>query len=90
MWRVEQLLCNDREMGGYTRSVSGQRLGKHVPVAMQQILNNATIGLQQWKSLFSAWSVPRCYKQGTRLEIGQLWDIRRTVTTSQKLENFLC
>jgi hypothetical protein len=36
-------------MGGYTRVVSGQRLGKHVPVARQQILNNATVTLQQWK-----------------------------------------
>jgi hypothetical protein len=31
--RVEPLLCNDIEMGGYTRTVSGQRLGKHVPEA---------------------------------------------------------
>jgi hypothetical protein len=29
--------------------VSGQRLGKHVPLVTQQILNNATVGLQQWK-----------------------------------------
>jgi hypothetical protein len=26
-----------------------QRLGKHVPVASEQIVNNATVGLQQWK-----------------------------------------
>jgi ABC-type nitrate/sulfonate/bicarbonate transport system ATPase subunit len=26
-----------------------QRLGKHVPVVRQQILNNAAVGLQQWK-----------------------------------------
>jgi hypothetical protein len=31
--RAEPLLCNDREMGGYTRAVSEQRLCKHVPVA---------------------------------------------------------
>jgi hypothetical protein len=37
-------------MGGYTMDVSGQRLSKHVPVARQQILNNVTVGLQQWKS----------------------------------------
>jgi hypothetical protein len=30
-----------------------QRLGKHVPVARQQILNNATVGLQQWTSCVS-------------------------------------
>jgi hypothetical protein len=37
-------------MGGYTRAVSGQRLPKHVPAARRQILNNTTVGLQQWKS----------------------------------------
>jgi hypothetical protein len=31
----------------HTRIVSGQRLGKHVPVAKQQILNNVTTELQQ-------------------------------------------
>jgi hypothetical protein len=31
-------------MGGYTRAVSGQRLGKHVPAARQQSLNNAKVG----------------------------------------------
>jgi hypothetical protein len=35
-------------MGGFTRAVSGQRLGKHVSVARQQIFNNATVVLQQW------------------------------------------
>jgi hypothetical protein len=50
MKRVEPLVCNDREMGGYTRAFFGQRLGKQIPVARQQILNNATVGLQQWKS----------------------------------------
>jgi hypothetical protein len=48
--RVEPLLCNDCEMSGYTGAVSGQRLSKHVPVAIQQILNSAIIELQQWKS----------------------------------------
>jgi hypothetical protein len=42
MWRVEPLLCNDREMGGYTSAVSGQRLSKHVPAATDM---NATIEL---------------------------------------------
>jgi hypothetical protein len=46
---VSPLLCNGSEMGGYTRPVSGQRLGKHVPVAKLQILKNATVELQQWK-----------------------------------------
>jgi hypothetical protein len=50
LYSVEPLLCNDREVGGYNRNVSGQRLGKHVPIAGQEIFNNATAGLQQWKS----------------------------------------
>jgi hypothetical protein len=37
-------------MGGYTSAVSGQRLRKHVPIAKKQILNNATVGVQQGKS----------------------------------------
>jgi hypothetical protein len=37
-------------MGGYTRAVSGQRLGEHVPAARQKILNNATVELKQWKN----------------------------------------
>jgi hypothetical protein len=37
-------------MGGYTRAFYGQRLGKHVPIARQHILNNATVGVQQWRS----------------------------------------
>jgi hypothetical protein len=41
----EPLLCNDREIGKYTTPVSRQQLGKHVPVARQQILT-----LQQGKS----------------------------------------
>jgi hypothetical protein len=31
--RVYMLLCNDSEMGGYIRQISGQRLDKHVPTA---------------------------------------------------------
>jgi hypothetical protein len=28
---IETLLCNDCEMGRYTRAVSGQWFGKHIP-----------------------------------------------------------
>jgi hypothetical protein len=45
LWRVAPLLCNNLEMGGYTRAVSGQRLGKYVPDARKQIIDNATVGL---------------------------------------------
>jgi hypothetical protein len=47
-------------MGGYTRAVSGQRLGKHVAVATD---TNATI-----EKLFSMRSVPKYYKQRIRLK----------------------
>jgi hypothetical protein len=47
-------------MGGYTRTVSGQQLGKHVLAATD---TNAII-----EELFSTRSVQRCYKQGTRLD----------------------
>jgi hypothetical protein len=40
-----------------------ERLGKHVLAAMEP---------HAIRTVFSAWSVPRCYKQGTRLELGQL------------------
>jgi hypothetical protein len=33
---VKPLLCNDLEVGKYTRTVSRQRLGKHVPAAKNQ------------------------------------------------------
>jgi hypothetical protein len=64
LWRVEPLLCNDREMGGYTRPVSGQRLSKHVPAATDTNANNR-------RAVFSMWSVPRCYKHGSRLVYSQ-------------------
>jgi hypothetical protein len=33
LYREEPFLCNDREMRGYTRAVSGQRLGKQYPAS---------------------------------------------------------
>jgi hypothetical protein len=50
-------------MGGYTRAVSGQRLAKYVPFDRQHVRNNETVGLGQWKSLFSTWSVQGGYMQ---------------------------
>jgi hypothetical protein len=35
--RVEPLLCNDLEIGGYTRAISGRRLGKYVPAATEEL-----------------------------------------------------
>jgi hypothetical protein len=54
--------------GGYTRAVSGQRPGKYIPVTRQQILNNATVERNSRRDVLSMVSVPRCYKQGTRLD----------------------
>jgi hypothetical protein len=49
-----------------------QRLTKHVPVPREQILNNATVGLQQWKKGVSTWSVPRSYLEDNWGGLGQL------------------
>jgi hypothetical protein len=42
-------------------TASGKRLGKHIPIARQQILNNATAGLQKWKEGVSMWFVPKSH-----------------------------
>jgi hypothetical protein len=55
----------DREMGGYTRPVSGQRLGKHVPIARKQIFNNATV---EESVFYVVLADILYYKQGTRLD----------------------
>jgi hypothetical protein len=52
-------------MGGYTRAVSEKRLGKQVPAGTDM---NPTVG----KAVFPMWNVPRCYKQGIRLELSLL------------------
>jgi hypothetical protein len=39
-------------MGGYTRAVSRQRLGKHVPVARQQILIMQQLDYNSGKAVF--------------------------------------
>jgi hypothetical protein len=52
MWHIDLLLCTDYQMGGYNRAVSGQWCSKHVPVAMQQILNKATAGLNNRRAVF--------------------------------------
>jgi hypothetical protein len=51
-------------MDGYTRAVSGQRLGKHVPVVRQKNLNNARVGLQQRKSCFLCGLWPDIISKG--------------------------
>jgi hypothetical protein len=45
------------EMGGYTRPISGQQLGKHVPAATKET---------ECFFVVCAMYVLRCYKQGTR------------------------
>jgi hypothetical protein len=53
-------------MGGYARAVSGHQLGKHVPIARQQILNIATVGPHRWKSYVFYMVRVKMIKQGTR------------------------
>jgi hypothetical protein len=42
-------LCNDREISKYTKAVSRQRLGKHIPAAID---TNTTIVQQQRNGIF--------------------------------------
>jgi hypothetical protein len=77
-------------MGGYTRANSGQRLSKHVPIVRQQILNNATVGLQQWKRGVSAWSVLRCYKQLSQLILSSVRESVKKGLQRVMLKNLRC
>jgi hypothetical protein len=52
LWRVDPLLYNDSEVGGYTRAVSGQRLGKHVSVARQQLLTMQQFNYNNGRTVF--------------------------------------
>jgi hypothetical protein len=49
VWRVEPLLCIDREISKYNRAVSRQRLGKYVSVATD---TNATMVQQQMNDVY--------------------------------------
>jgi hypothetical protein len=69
--RLELLLCNEREMGGYTRAISRQQLGKHVPMLGTRFLIMQWLDCNNGRAVFSMWSVLRCYKQGTRSVDGQ-------------------
>jgi hypothetical protein len=74
-------------MGGYTRAVSGQRLGKHVPAATDKRNNR--------RAVFSMWSLPRCCKHGAGLELSQLKvsSVRESVKRGLegvKLKNLHC
>jgi hypothetical protein len=65
------MLCNDREMGGYTWAVSGQRLCKTFPFLGSRFLIKQQLNSNNGRPVFSMWSLPRCYKQGARLELSQ-------------------
>jgi hypothetical protein len=69
-------------MGGYTRPVFGQQLNKNVRVARQQILNNATVEFQQYKSfVFYVVRAERLYA-GRSLELSSVlrrWPARNGV-----------
>jgi hypothetical protein len=60
------LLCNNCEMGSYTRAVSGQRLGKHVPVARQ--LSSMPRCYKQGTSQLIVSSIWEAVKSGLELE----------------------
>jgi hypothetical protein len=60
------LLCNDREISKYTRDVSRQRLGKHVPAATD---THVTIEITL-ETLSSTRFVQWGYKEISRVEAG--------------------
>jgi hypothetical protein len=70
-------LCNDREMGGYTRAVSGQRLGKYVPATTD---TKATMVQQRRGKHISAAMNP-----DTTEELCFLCDPCRDVTSMDKV-----
>jgi hypothetical protein len=53
--------------GSETTLIFRQWLGKHVPVAMDMCETIEVL----LETVFSTWSVLRCYKQLTRLELSQ-------------------
>jgi hypothetical protein len=72
-------------------TVSGQLLVKHVLFDRQQLLNNALVGLQQWKRGVSTWSVQRSYLKDNWG--GPVRSVRESVKReleSVKLKNIHC
>jgi hypothetical protein len=83
--RVEPLLCNDSQIGGYNGAVSRQRLLGSRVLIMQQL------DYKNGRALFSVWSVPRCYKQGTRLyPISSVQESVKRALERGKLKNRYC
>jgi hypothetical protein len=69
---AEPSQCNDRKTDGYVRAVSGQRLGKHIPVKQTReqlpLLESRFIIVQQVDynnggAVFSTWPARRGYKR---------------------------
>jgi hypothetical protein len=79
-------------MGGYTMAVSGQWLGKQVAAKQtteqRPLLGSRFLILQQLdytngRTVFSMWSMSRCYKQGTKLVDSS---VQQSVRTGPELE----
>lgn len=69
--------------------MSGKRIDKHVPVAVQQF-HNATVRGNDRIVMFSMWSLPRCYKQGKKsvdssVEFGtRVWEDRTSAREAKE------
>jgi hypothetical protein len=93
----------DRWINGVMQPVSRQRIGKHVPAAMNTHATIVTLGNgifcsarakgyeeDNWGDPVS-WGMSSAGRQRRDGAVVQLWDIRRTVTTwTQKLKNLHC
>jgi hypothetical protein len=74
-------------MGGYTRTVSGQRLGKHVPTAM----NRRAITEVLLEMAFSIRFVPTSYKEDNwGVQVSFVRESVKTGLECVKLKNLHC
>jgi hypothetical protein len=70
-------------MGGYTRAVSGQRLGRNVSAKQtleqclfldSRFLIMQLLDYSNGRAVFSTWCVIRCYEEGTRSVDSSIWE----------------
>jgi hypothetical protein len=84
---LEPLLCDNGEISKYTRAVSKQRIDEHVPRATN---GRATMEVLLETGFYTR-SVPKYYKQGTRLELSQFCtEVSEERTCARRQRNNHC
>jgi hypothetical protein len=91
--RVERLLCDGRIDNGVMQPVSRQRIGKHIPAAMN---SHTTIELLL-ETVFSTRSVQSGYKEedwgdpvSCKLRVSSVWESVKMEPEGGKLKNLRC